>query len=66
MVHECHLCSRGVDHCHGTLVQHGDGTFECVEPECDDQHEDMHELVVECWQLTGGCGCTQTEVPAAS
>ncbi len=61
MLIECLLCSRGIEHCHGTLVQHVDATLECTDSGCEVLTVDQHELVLECWQVTGGCGCAQAE-----
>jgi hypothetical protein len=57
MVHECSLCDQGIEHCHGTLVQHVDTTVECTDPSCDDVVVETHELVLECWRVAGGCAC---------
>jgi hypothetical protein len=65
MVTECVLCSRGIEHCHGSLVVHSDGTAECTAITCEDLHVDMHELVLECFQLAGGCVCVETVVRVA-
>lgn len=66
MVTECPLCSRGIDHCHGSLVVHDDGVAECTEITCEDSHVDMHELVLDCWQVAGGCMCVGMSVRAVS
>jgi hypothetical protein len=42
----CPECIEDLDHCHGALVLHGDGTVECVDPECYDLGRDRHALVV--------------------
>lgn len=62
---ECVLCSRGMDHCHGSLVVHSDGTAECTDITCEDVVVDTHELVLDCLQLTGGCACAEMTVVAA-
>lgn len=66
MITECPLCSRGIEHCHGSLVVHGDGTAECTEFSCEDHQIDNHELVLECFRLANGCVCVPTEVRTAS
>ena len=30
----CPDCAAGLDHCHGTLLLHADGTEECTSPGC--------------------------------
>ncbi|MCE7001405.1 hypothetical protein LWC34_00900 [Kibdelosporangium philippinense] len=61
---ECVLCSRGIDHCHGSLVVHSDGTAECTDITCLELGIGTHELVLECAQLTGGCECAEVRVTA--
>jgi hypothetical protein len=66
MVQECPLCTEPVFHCHGTLIQHADSVVECTDELCADLDAETHELVVECWQVKGGCGCVPAGVSAAS
>ena len=66
MTTECPLCSRGIEHCHGSLVVHSDGTAECTEITCVDLQFDRHELVLECHRLATGCVCVPVEVRSAS
>lgn len=66
MVTQCPLCSRGIEHCHGSLVVHSDGTSECTAITCEDLHVEMHELVLECIQLANGCVCVEVSVRVAS
>jgi hypothetical protein len=67
MTTECTLCGRGIGHCHGTLLLHSDGTAECTEVLCDETQADLHELVLDCRQVTGGCACAEpASVKAAS
>ena len=42
----CPECVDDLDHCHGALVLHEDGTLECFAPECQDLGLDRHALVV--------------------
>lgn len=42
----CRDCAAGLDHCHGSLVVHVDGRFECAE--CTTPIPSTHELRVEC------------------
>jgi hypothetical protein len=66
MTTECPLCNRGIEHCHGTLVVHSDGTAECTDMTCEDLYVDTHELVLECVQLVNGCVCVPVLVRTAS
>ncbi|MET0135276.1 MAG: hypothetical protein ABW215_16985 [Kibdelosporangium sp.] len=59
MVTECPLCSRGIDHCHGTLVLHSDGTAECTDGTCEGPDDETHVLVLACVQVAGGCLCSE-------
>jgi hypothetical protein len=43
----CPDCARLLDHCHGTLVLHPDGTLECTNPACVDAWHERHDLIVE-------------------
>jgi hypothetical protein len=61
---ECVLCSRGTGHCHGSLVVHSDGTAECTDITCVELEAGLHELVLDCRQLTGGCLCVEVRVSA--
>jgi hypothetical protein len=42
----CPNCIAGLDHCHGVLVLHSDGTVECTDPDCLDPGLDRHDLVM--------------------
>jgi hypothetical protein len=42
----CPECGEDLDHCHGALVLHGDGTVECFDPECHDLGHDRHAFVL--------------------
>ncbi|MCP2164271.1 hypothetical protein [Goodfellowiella coeruleoviolacea] len=53
----CPGCRHGVDHCHGTLVVHVDGTLECTDLECLRAEVVRHELVVVCRQVDDDCAC---------
>jgi hypothetical protein len=43
----------GLDHCHGTVIEHPDGTFECTEG-CEGGRA-VHEELVTCGDLELGC-----------
>ncbi len=53
----CRDCTASVDHCHGTLVIHTEGSAECTEPDCIDLEYIRHTLVLDCSEVTGGCRC---------
>ena len=50
----CRRCEVEVLHCHGTLVRHEDGGWECSAGECPG-YVDLHDLVLTCADLWGGC-----------
>ncbi|PRX95431.1 hypothetical protein [Allonocardiopsis opalescens] len=53
----CLPCARGWEHCHGTLVEHADGTAECTTgPDCPPDAE-LHGSAGPCAGLLPGCGC---------
>lgn len=54
----CSSCEVGVDHCHGTLVEHGSGFIECTDMACLSFAVERHSLVIDCEAVEGGCGCT--------
>ena len=54
-------CGQDVDHCHGTLVLHADGTLECEDESVCGADEAQHELWVACGEL--GCGCVGDDAP---
>lgn len=59
----CPECTAGVDHCHGTLLLHDDGTEECSTPGCCGWWE-RHDLRVHCAELDR-CFCEpSTRLPA--
>lgn len=53
----CPDCVAGLDHCHGTLVDHHDGAPECTEPRCAALDPARHSLRLDCAELPG-CDCT--------
>jgi hypothetical protein len=69
---DCVRCESNLEHCHGALVVHLDGSVDCTEPDCYDADRARHELVVDCDDtMFDGCGCLAyvprpTAVPRAS
>lgn len=55
----CMSCSADLDHCHGTLVLHGDHNTECTDFTCVDADFARHTLVVDCVEIVGGCRCAE-------
>lgn len=64
----CPDCGPQVDHCHGTLVVHGDRTSECTNPACELPDLLRHAFVIDCMAVSGGCcdGAEPLELAAAS
>ncbi|MFC0437476.1 hypothetical protein [Kutzneria buriramensis] len=54
---ECVNCTRGLDHCHGTLIVHTTEFTECTELMCEDLDSSRHLAVVDCSAVDGGCDC---------
>ena len=54
-------CDAVLDHCHGTLVLHADGTLECEHQDECGADESRHELSVTCDELR--CGCLGEDAP---
>jgi hypothetical protein len=53
----CLGCGHGLDHCHGTLVEHLSGELECTDAGCVVLAAERHEHVVPCGQLAGSPCC---------
>jgi hypothetical protein len=51
----CSDCRSGVDHCHGTLVMHADGTVDCTDAACELGDLIRHAFVIDCAAVLGGC-----------
>ena len=49
----CHLGLTGLDHCHGLLVEHEDGTTTCLDG-CGG-HRLVHDDAVACGVIGYGC-----------
>jgi hypothetical protein len=54
-------CADRLEHCHGTLVLHADGTVECDEQAVCGADDTLHDLWVTCDELR--CGCLGDEAP---
>lgn len=59
---ECVSCTRGLDHCHGTLIVHTSEFTECTDMTCGDHDTDRHPLIVDCATVDGGCDCVTVTV----
>ena len=51
----CPECGSDLDHCHGTLVAHGDGSRDCTDAACGLPDPLRHALIVDCFVIVGGC-----------
>ena len=49
----CPDCGLDLDHCHGTLVVHGDRTLECTNPACELPDLLRHTFVIDCMAVVG-------------
>jgi hypothetical protein len=58
---ECVDCAADFDHCHGTLVAHGDGTLDCTDDGCSLADPIRHSLIIECATVIGGCCADDAE-----
>lgn len=50
----CRDCDRDLAHCHGTYVEHEDGSWECTAPGCVGPAL-AHRWVVSCQELCAEC-----------
>lgn len=57
---ECSLCAAVLDHCHGTLLAHADGSLECTDQDCHDTDRVRHLFLADCSDVAGGCHCLVT------
>jgi hypothetical protein len=57
MAMSCARCAEDLDHCHGTLITHTDGTAECTTPTCRNVDDSRHLTATPCAALTD-CHCT--------
>ncbi|MGH9139242.1 MAG: hypothetical protein ACRD0G_19710 [Acidimicrobiales bacterium] len=55
----CQLCQLDLDHCHATLVEHDDGTFDCLAG-CG-RPRACHDVSLRCGELEGACPCSATD-----
>jgi hypothetical protein len=51
----CQDCGLEIDHCHGTLVVHSDGTVDCTDAACEFPDLLRHALIIDCAAVLGGC-----------
>lgn len=58
----CPACADELDHCHGTLIRHADGTAECTNAACATLDAARHLLLLECAELAD-CGCAEQPAP---
>jgi hypothetical protein len=49
----CATCQLGLDHCHGLVVRHDDGGFDCLDG-CGGPLA-VHDELVDCVELGLGC-----------
>lgn len=59
-MNRCVDCGADVDHCHGTLVAHGDGMVDCTDTTCTVADPLRHALIIDCVAVLGGC-CYEPE-----
>jgi hypothetical protein len=57
MAGTCEMCDMGLDHCHGVVVEHPDGSYECADG-CGAGLA-VHDELVTCAEL--GLGCCPTD-----
>ncbi len=57
MAARCPDCAAGLDHCHGTLVLHSDGSVECTDLTCVVHDAERHVLVIRCTEIGPDCAC---------
>lgn len=55
----CRECEEAVDHCHGTVMLHSDGSVECTEVHCSDLSEFRHIYVLTCTVVINECRCRE-------
>lgn len=53
----CSRCDDQTSHCHGLLIEHRDGTFECTGDEACDAVEERHEAIEPCTEHDPSCRC---------
>jgi hypothetical protein len=52
----CADCAAELDHCHGSLINHDDGTVECTNSRCADLDSARHALRPSCVEFAD-CQC---------
>jgi len=59
----CPECRQDLEHCHGTAIEHCDGSADCSDdPNCQLPGE-LHLFLISCAEV--GCDCGPAEVVAA-
>lgn len=59
----CPECRQDLEHCHGTAIEHCDGSADCSDdPDCQLPGE-LHLFLISCAEV--GCDCAPAEVAAA-
>jgi hypothetical protein len=53
----CLLCARGLEHCHGLLIEHANGTCECIDDPLCPGARVLHEWIQHCSSLKPPCRC---------
>jgi hypothetical protein len=53
---QCRECRAGLEHCHGTVIQHARHRSECTEDACETP-EVLHAFTIDCDAI--GCRCAQ-------
>ena len=59
----CASCEIGLEHCHGDLVEHDDGSTTCLDG-CGGPRT-VHDVVVPCAEVGIGCCGEAASTPAA-
>jgi hypothetical protein len=55
MSSDCRECRAGVEHCHGTIIDHPGRRLECTELDCDHPDGVAHAFHIDCDVV--GCRC---------
>jgi hypothetical protein len=55
LMSRCPDCGTELDHCHGTLIAHSDGTLDCTDAACLVADPMRHTLIIDCAAVLGGC-----------
>jgi hypothetical protein len=58
MADYCRDCQAGLEHCHGTIIEHPLRQTECTEGGCTNTDDVLHAYLLDCGAV--GCGCGQS------